>query len=63
MNFYFIGGGFGTDAPGWYIGSDGKIHKVPGGQQALDGFARGGNIRDTQRSRVAGGPHRGRSSD
>jgi hypothetical protein len=30
MNIYFIGGGFGTDAPGWYIGPDGKIHRVPG---------------------------------
>jgi hypothetical protein len=29
-NIYFIsGGGFGTDAGGWYIGPDGKIHKVP----------------------------------
>ena len=30
MNIYFIGGGFGTDAGGWYIGPDGKIHRVPG---------------------------------
>jgi hypothetical protein len=30
-NIYFIsGGGFGTDAGGWYIGPDGKIHRVPG---------------------------------
>jgi hypothetical protein len=30
-NIYFIhGGGFGTDAGGWYIGPDGKLHKVPG---------------------------------
>lgn len=28
MNIYFIG--FGTDAGGWYIGRDGKIHRVPG---------------------------------
>ncbi|MEK6302745.1 MAG: hypothetical protein AABO41_18700 [Acidobacteriota bacterium] len=27
MNIYVIGG---TDAGGWYIGSDGKIHKIPG---------------------------------
>lgn len=26
----FFGGGFGTDAGGWYIGPDGKIHRVPG---------------------------------
>jgi hypothetical protein len=26
----FIGGGFGTDAGGWYIGPDGKIHRIPG---------------------------------
>ena len=30
MNIYYIGGGAGTDAPGWYIGPDGKIHRVPG---------------------------------
>lgn len=30
MNIYFIGPGVGTDAPGWYIGPDGKIHRVPG---------------------------------
>jgi hypothetical protein len=29
MNIYFIGR-VGTDAGGWYIGSDGKIHRVPG---------------------------------
>ncbi len=29
MNIYFIIGG-GTDAGGWYIGSDGKIHRIPG---------------------------------
>jgi hypothetical protein len=29
-NIYFIGPGVGTDAGGWYIGPDGKIHKVPG---------------------------------
>ena len=28
-NIYFIGP-VGTDAGGWYIGSDGKIHRVPG---------------------------------
>lgn len=28
-NIYFIGQ-FGSDAGGWYIGSDGKIHRVPG---------------------------------
>jgi hypothetical protein len=28
MKIYF--GGFGTDAGGWYIGPDGKIHRVPG---------------------------------
>jgi hypothetical protein len=25
-----FGPGFGTDAPSWYIGRDGKIHPVPG---------------------------------
>jgi len=30
MNIYFIGPGVGTDAGGWYIGPDGKIHRVPG---------------------------------
>jgi len=29
MNIYFIGQ-FGSDAGGWYIGADGKIHRVPG---------------------------------
>jgi hypothetical protein len=29
MRLFFFGG-FGTDAGGWYIGADGKIHKVPG---------------------------------
>lgn len=29
MNIYFIAGG-GTDGPSWYIGPDGKIHKIPG---------------------------------
>jgi hypothetical protein len=29
MNIYFIGR-FGTDAGGWYIGPDGKIHRIPG---------------------------------
>jgi hypothetical protein len=29
MNIYFIGP-IGTDAGGWYIGPDGKIHRVPG---------------------------------
>lgn len=28
-NIYFIGH-VGSDAGGWYIGSDGKIHRVPG---------------------------------
>jgi hypothetical protein len=28
MNIYF--GGVGTDAGGWYIGPDGKIHRIPG---------------------------------
>lgn len=28
MKIYF--GGVGTDAPGWYIGPDGKIHPIPG---------------------------------
>lgn len=28
MNVYFFGGG--TDAGGWYIGADGKIHRFPG---------------------------------
>ena len=28
-NIYFIGR-FGTDAGGWYIGADGKIHRIPG---------------------------------
>ena len=27
MNIYVIGG---TDAGGWYIGPDGKIHRIPG---------------------------------
>jgi hypothetical protein len=37
-NMYFIGPGVGTDAGGWYIGPDGKIHKVPGweAQATLD---------------------------
>ncbi len=30
MNMYFMGSGIGTDAGGWYIGRDGKIHRVPG---------------------------------
>jgi len=30
MNMYFIGPGFGSDAGGWYIGPDGKIHRFPG---------------------------------
>lgn len=30
MNLYFMGPGIGTDAGGWYIGRDGKIHRVPG---------------------------------
>lgn len=30
MNLYFIGPGIGSDAGGWYIGRDGKIHVVPG---------------------------------
>jgi hypothetical protein len=29
MRLFIFGGGF-TDAGGWYIGADGKIHKVPG---------------------------------
>jgi hypothetical protein len=29
MNIYFIGQ-VGTDAGGWYIGPDGKIHRIPG---------------------------------
>ena len=29
MNIYFIGQS-GTDAGGWYIGADGKIHRIPG---------------------------------
>lgn len=28
-NIYFIGQ-FGTDAGGWYIGADRKIHRIPG---------------------------------
>jgi len=27
MNIHFIGG---SDAGGWYIGADGKIHRIPG---------------------------------
>lgn len=30
MNIYFIGHGNFTDAGGWYIGADGKIHRIPG---------------------------------
>ena len=30
MQIHFIGGGYGSDAGGWYIGSDGKIHRIPG---------------------------------
>ena len=30
MKLYFIGPGVGTDAGGWYIGPDGKVHPVPG---------------------------------
>ena len=30
MNMYFMGSGIGTDAGGWYIGRDVKIHRVPG---------------------------------
>lgn len=30
MNLYFMSPGVGTDAGGWYIGRDGKIHRVPG---------------------------------
>jgi hypothetical protein len=29
MNIYFIGH-VGSDAGGWYIGADGKIHRIPG---------------------------------
>ena len=34
MNLMIIGGG--TDGGGWYIGPDGKIHKIPGWNP--DGF-------------------------
>jgi hypothetical protein len=27
MHMIFVGG---TDGPGWYIGPDGKIHRIPG---------------------------------
>jgi hypothetical protein len=30
MRIYYMSPGVGTDAGGWYIGSDGKIHRVPG---------------------------------
>jgi len=30
MNRIIFFGHIGSDAPGWYIGPDGKIHKVPG---------------------------------
>jgi hypothetical protein len=30
MNIYYISSGVLTDAGGWYIGADGKIHRVPG---------------------------------
>lgn len=29
QNIYFIGQ-YGTDAGGWYLGADGKIHRIPG---------------------------------
>jgi hypothetical protein len=29
MNIYFLGS-VGSDAGGWYIGADGKIHRIPG---------------------------------
>jgi hypothetical protein len=30
MNIYFLSFRGGTDAGGWYIGADGKIHRIPG---------------------------------
>lgn len=34
MNIYFAG--FGTDAPSFYVGRDGKVHPLPGwGPEAL----------------------------
>ena len=45
MNIYFIGAGFGTDAPSWFIGPDGKIHKVPGwNPEAMKDLAHAVNV-------------------
>lgn len=30
MNIHFLGSSGFTDAGGWYIGADGKIHRYPG---------------------------------
>ena len=30
QRIHFIGGGFGSDAGGWYIGPDGKVHHFGG---------------------------------
>ena len=45
MNIYYISSGVFTDAGGWYIGPDGKIHKVPGwNPEAMVDLARAVNI-------------------
>ena len=49
----FFGPGVGTDAGGWYIGPDGKIHRVPGWNpeqmvdlvNAVEGFRRVSQIK------------------
>jgi hypothetical protein len=44
MNIYFIGR-IGSDAGGWYIGSDGKIHRVPGwNPEAMTELSRALNV-------------------
>jgi hypothetical protein len=45
MNIHFISSGAFTDAGGWYIGSDGKIHRIPGwNPEAFSEVARAVNV-------------------
>ncbi|HST53516.1 MAG TPA: hypothetical protein VLJ61_16005 [Pyrinomonadaceae bacterium] len=56
MNIYFIGAGFGTDAPSWFVGPDGKIHRVPGwNPEAMKDLAHAVNvIREASQIKTAG---------
>lgn len=55
MNIYFIGR-IGSDAGGWYIGSDGKVHHVPGwNPEAMSELAHAVNvIRDAAQLKTPG---------